>query len=363
LGWCPSGDCPEDATPAFTDVTHLIVHHSAGSNSASDWAAVVRSIYDFHVFSNGWDDIGYNWLVDPNGVIYQGRGDNVRGAHFCGTNSNTMGVCMMGDFTSVLPATAAVSSLEDLLAWKVCDIGVTADGTALHNGSGQNLMHISGHRDGCSTACPGDLFYPTLSDVRDSVKWLIDTECNDLTINAPTNMAAELGTGSQIEVTWDDNADNETGYQLERSANDNTNFSVIADLPANTTLYQDNVDPGLFYYYRAKATVGSAYSNYSNEGLYTPPSNAAFLLDENTIQVAPNPTAGQVAVSIENDFVGEMSLTVFNVMGQAVRPSLFFEKNKQHISMDVDMTGLAAGVYVFKITQNGRAGTVRVVRF
>ena len=72
--WCPDGSCPPNSSPDFTNVTHLIVHHSAGVNSAADWAAVVRSIWDFHVITRGWSDIGYNWLVAPTGVIYEGRG-------------------------------------------------------------------------------------------------------------------------------------------------------------------------------------------------------------------------------------------------------------------------------------------------
>ncbi|MBK9733882.1 MAG: hypothetical protein IPO92_02475 [Saprospiraceae bacterium] len=68
------------APAAYTDVTHLIVHHSAGTNVSSNWKGVVASIFDFHVFTNGWQDIGYNWLIDPEGVIYTGRGggDNVK---------------------------------------------------------------------------------------------------------------------------------------------------------------------------------------------------------------------------------------------------------------------------------------------
>ena len=65
--WCPAGDCPPHPNPEPTNVTHLIIHHSAGVNTSSDWAAVVRSIWDYHVNANGWSDIGYNWLVDPNG--------------------------------------------------------------------------------------------------------------------------------------------------------------------------------------------------------------------------------------------------------------------------------------------------------
>jgi N-acetylmuramoyl-L-alanine amidase-like protein/type IX secretion system substrate protein len=177
-GWCPSGDCPPGPAPTPTSVTHLIIHHSATANTASDWAAVVRSFWDWHVNVNGWDDIGYNWLIDPNGVVYEGRGDNILGAHFCGKNTGTMGVCVIGTFTDVLPTQAALDKLTDLLAWKACDADIAPEGAAVHASSGLNLHRISGHRDGCSTECPGDLFYPTIPSLRTAVKNYIENDCD-----------------------------------------------------------------------------------------------------------------------------------------------------------------------------------------
>lgn len=167
--WCPSGNCPVDATPAATTVTHLIVHHSAGVNTASDWSAIVRSIWDFHVNGNGWDDIGYNYLVDPNGVIYVGRGNDVRGAHFCGQNSNTMGTCVLGDFTSTTPTLAAHESLQELLAWKCQRSNIDPEAVTYHAGSNANLIGMAGHRDGCNTSCPGNAFYAIFGNCRQSV--------------------------------------------------------------------------------------------------------------------------------------------------------------------------------------------------
>jgi len=177
--WCPAGNCPPNPNPSFTDVTHLIVHHSATANTATSWAAVVRSFWDFHVNTNGWADIGYNWLIDPNGVVYEGRGDNVLGAHFCGTNGRTMGVCVIGDFTNVVPTQAALDQLRNLLAWKACNINADPLSTLLHTGSGLTLNRISGHRDGvCSTSCPGNMLYPLLPNIRQNVANHIAQVCS-----------------------------------------------------------------------------------------------------------------------------------------------------------------------------------------
>ncbi|MBK7408702.1 MAG: N-acetylmuramoyl-L-alanine amidase [Saprospirales bacterium] len=194
LGWCPSGNCPIDPTPQPTVVTHLIVHHSAGSNSSSDWSAVVRSIWDYHVNVNGWDDIGYNWLIDPNGVLYEGRGNDLQGAHFCGTNAGTMGICMLGTFTSVVPSNQSVGKLEKLLAWKCCDRNIDPEDFSFHPNSGLNLFNISGHRDGiCSTECPGDSLYARLPLIRTDVKDSIDA-C----LPSSTNEKLDLETATQV---------------------------------------------------------------------------------------------------------------------------------------------------------------------
>lgn len=169
LDWCPAGNCDEHPNPSYTNVTHIIIHHSAGSNNAADWAAVVRSIWDFHVITRGWSDIGYNWLIDPNGVIYQGRGNDVTGAHFCGTNTATMGVCMMGTFTDTTPKEDATESLKSLLAWKSCAEGIDPLEVSRHSGSNLSLNTITGHRVGCSTSCPGDAFFPVLGEIRAEV--------------------------------------------------------------------------------------------------------------------------------------------------------------------------------------------------
>ncbi len=183
--WCPNGNCPPNPAPSVTSVTHLIVHHSAGTNESSDWAAMVRSIWNFHVNVNGWSDVGYNWLIDPNGVVYEGRGDNILGAHFCGTNSGTMGVCVLGDFTNIEPTEAAKNSLVALLAWKSCDRNIDPLGSAFHAASSRNLQNISGHRDGCSTECPGNVLYPLLGSIRQGVVDFIANNCSIATAVKP----------------------------------------------------------------------------------------------------------------------------------------------------------------------------------
>ena len=174
--WCPSGNCPIDATPFPTTSTHVIVHHSAANTTSSDFAAVVRSYWDFHVNSNGWDDVGYNWLIDPDGVIYEGRGSGLQGAHFSCINGNTTGICMIGNYETATPTAAAIAALENFVAWEVCDKNIDPVGMDVHAPSSTAINNISGHLDGnglpnsCgSTVCPGANLYPLLADVRTAV--------------------------------------------------------------------------------------------------------------------------------------------------------------------------------------------------
>lgn len=167
-------------SPTYTNVTHLIVHHSDGSNTSSDWAATVRSIYNFHTGTNGWADIGYNWLIAPDGTLFEGRRANnqdVVGAHFCGTNGATMGVCMLGSYTSANITNTAKNTLVRTLAWKCCDKNIDPIATNLHSSSGLSLRRISGHRDGCATSCPGNTFYPNLSSIATEVNDYINGGC------------------------------------------------------------------------------------------------------------------------------------------------------------------------------------------
>ena len=177
-GW----GCPQAPwNPSTTNVTHLIVHHSAGANTSSDFAATVLSIWNSHTGTNGYSDIGYNWLIDPNGVIYEGRykssTENSTGAHFCGTNGGTMGVCMLGTYTTETATAAAKNALVRLLSWKVCERNIDPSATLFHSSSNLTINTISGHRQGCATECPGTLLYADLPAIRSAVQSYCENGC------------------------------------------------------------------------------------------------------------------------------------------------------------------------------------------
>ena len=179
LCWGPQGNHPAQSNPAFTDPSHIIVHHS-GDNLiwpvGTDFKLVVQAYWDQHVNTNGWSDIGYNWLIDRNGVIYEGRGDGVRGAHFSCMNQTTTGICLIGNFELEAPSEAALNKLKDLSAWEASDKDLDVLTPSRHNTSQLDLFPLSGHRDGnpspaphsCAsgTVCPGQNLYSLLPFAR-----------------------------------------------------------------------------------------------------------------------------------------------------------------------------------------------------
>lgn len=253
-GW----NCPQVSwSPITTVVTHLIVHHAAGTNVSSDWGAVVLGIWNFHTGTNGYSDIGYNWLIAPNGVLYEGRfkssTDNIQGAHFCGTNGNTMGVCMLGDYTSITISTAARNTLAQVFAWKACERNINPLLTSFHANSGLTINNISGHRDGCATQCPGNTFYPDLPGVRIDVNNIINgttpvTNINGLEefsinpnpVTTSALLTVKLNTVKEVQFQIL-SADGKLIYQSAKqmqSGLQRTELKMMNELPAGVYLLQ-----------------------------------------------------------------------------------------------------------------------------
>ena len=166
------------APPSYARTVQLgLVHHTAGSNSytASQSAAIVRGIEIYHVKGNGWNDIGYNFLVDKYGQVFEGRyggiDKNVIGAHAEGFNTGSFGVALLGTYQSVAPTAAAKTALVNLLAWRM-DIAHVDPLSTLTFTSGGNgrfsagtpvfLRAVSGHKDTGFTSCPGTAVYGML---------------------------------------------------------------------------------------------------------------------------------------------------------------------------------------------------------
>jgi hypothetical protein len=174
---------PPRAAPQYGEVQAAFVHHTVSSNdyTPEESPGIVLGIARYHRDSNGWNDIGYNFLVDQYGQVFEGRAGGVDqpviGAQAQGYNSVSSGIACIGTFTSVAQSEAGLEALAHLIGWKLSLHGVPTEGTVVvssrggasnryPSGTPVTLERIPGHRDGDSTSCPGDVLYGQLADLR-----------------------------------------------------------------------------------------------------------------------------------------------------------------------------------------------------
>jgi len=213
-------------TPSYASrIAFAVVHHTAGAvpTSKAQSAAIVRGIQSYHVRSNGWNDIGYNFLVDPFGQVFEGRKGGVAqavvGAHAQGFNTGSTGVAVLGTYESRGIAKAARAALVSLLAWKLdlAHVDPTSKLTWISGGNPKypagravSIRAVSGHRDTGPTACPGSALYGTLGSLAADVRALggakIFSPRATGSVGSPVRFSARLSTSLPWTVTVLDGA-------------------------------------------------------------------------------------------------------------------------------------------------------------
>ena len=179
-GWAPEFFLPQCIT----------IHHTA-MHCGPDRVGNLRSIFNYHANVLGWGDIGYHLVIDPDGVVYQGRrtaipdqpvfkfppivgiGPSVvTGGHTRDVNNGNIGISLLGDFTSYAPTAAAVGACIDVVRALSNAIGINPRTHVTYRnpvGGYQRVQRaVSGHRDWGGTSCPGNAFYPQLDFIRDT---------------------------------------------------------------------------------------------------------------------------------------------------------------------------------------------------
>lgn len=201
-GWSADECLRKAGYPAYGSrgVQVVFVHHTDDTNNytCADAPTLIRADYLYQVKSEGWDDIGYNFLVDKCGTIYEGRFGGyalpITGAQTYGFNTNSMGIAAIGTYTDAsggdasdspnagaTPSTAMLRSIAWLAAWKLGMSGINpATGKSVlpeggtepaseqkyATGTQVTFNAISGHRDGYATDCPGNQLYSDLAKIR-----------------------------------------------------------------------------------------------------------------------------------------------------------------------------------------------------
>ncbi len=321
--WCPDGDCPLDPTPVSNKAEFIIIHHTAGGNDAPDYDAVVRSYYRFHVETRGWDDIGYNYLISPEGVIYEGRGSELLGAHFCAQNTGTLGVGLIGDYSSVIPSTEILESAIDLSAYMSCLLNIEIPSMSFHSSSQMVLDHLSGHRDGCNTACPGDMLYSRLPDLRNEIVQLQDDSCFIEPI-----VLEIMQVDGQFTLEWSHNVTEEVAYKILFAQNIDDEFNAIDSVPVGVKQYffDPEAMPGWYQIQVASESSTHQCSNIVN------------------IEVT-SIVEWEILEDSKETFV------LYNVWGQVVREGNAFEIRSSMESLSIGNYWLVQGEKVIRITR------------
>src|SRR6478736_4404294 len=147
------------------------VHHTVNANdyTRAEVPGIIRSIYAYHTHARGWSDIGYNYVVDRFGRIWEGRYGGIDrpvvGAHTLNYNDYAFAMSAIGNYDVKEPTSAMVEAYGALFAWKLSLHGVNASSTSQLVGS-RSFAAINGHRDAAATACPGRYLYARLGDIR-----------------------------------------------------------------------------------------------------------------------------------------------------------------------------------------------------
>ena len=160
-----------DGRPSYGSISAGFVHHTVNANdySRGEVPGMIRSIYAYHTRSRGWSDIGYNFVVDKFGRIWEGRYGGVArpviGAHTLGYNEDSFAMSAIGNYETAHPSQAMLKAYGALFAWKLGLAGIDPMDRS-QNVNGDTFRAINGHRDAGSTACPGRYLYAKLPAIR-----------------------------------------------------------------------------------------------------------------------------------------------------------------------------------------------------
>ena len=242
--------------PSYSPTEQVFLHHTATASEPSDPEAIVRAIWEYHTNTLGWGDIGYNYILDHEGSIYEGRfgGDNVTAGHVFNYNRGSMGVALIGCFepdsetcnevnngSTEPPSQTAIDSMVDLLSWKTTKFDIDPEASdEFCNGAGDNcdsIPNIAAHRDAPGhgdNACNGELFYDMLPDIREDVATKNDDQ--------PWQFAAKQLTFD--EVTLDEESEHITlefknnGTETWVNAEDNAFILTTANPSGRSSIFE-----------------------------------------------------------------------------------------------------------------------------
>lgn len=289
----PSGEILTWPLQYMKKIRKIVVHHTDSEirdvngdhrMDNRDYKSMIRAIYRYHTVSRGWGDIGYNYIIDPLGNIYEGRygGDKVIGAHAMCYNNGSLGIAMIGNYQDDEVPEPALQALISLVSMKSKQYGIAPNGTSVFRG--KKLANIIGHKDVRPTACPGKNLYGLLPTVRERAALALRSgtfrESNLLVENLDYNAEA-LNDFSNLSLqpnerktltlrfrntgkkTWDNNT------WLHVALNNKDNARIVPVIEGKSFVAADmkesSVSPGKVGTFKVDVEAGYYAGNYSFE--------------------------------------------------------------------------------------------------
>jgi len=182
-------------------VSKIIIHHTATTKNLTNPKQAIRDIYYYHAVSRGWGDIGYNYLMDKNGNIYEGRagGEGVVGGHAGPGNVGSIGIALIGNYQEEEVPAVVINNLSTFIGKKIKYHNIKALGSSSFRG--KIMPNIFGHKDIMSTACPGEKLYSKMQEIRIKANNYAKTSKPEIADNKSGNTNKTTPKTSQNKIT------------------------------------------------------------------------------------------------------------------------------------------------------------------
>ena len=232
-------------------VSKFVIHHTATTKNLDDPKKAIRDIYYWHAITRGWGDIGYNFIIDTKGNVYEGRfgGDGVVGAHAGKSNVGSIGIAVLGNYEENEVPESVVSSIARLISVKAKKWGIDPAGSSTFRG--EKLPNIIGHRDVMSTTCPGGKLYDQLPAIRAMARGSFKPELIDSRRTVAQKQHDFSITKSPDFLQFDPGSEQEFTISIKNTGKVNwgsaTNLIVMNDgnaqkyLQASAAIQSDNI--------------------------------------------------------------------------------------------------------------------------
>ena len=353
------------AGPNYASTLRLaLVHHTAGANgyTAAQAPSIVRAIQLYHVKGNGWNDIGYNFLVDRFGTVYEGRyggiEKNVVGAHAEGFNTGSVGVAVLGEYSSLTVAAKARDSLAKLLAWRL-DLAHLDPASTQSFISGGNarfgaglpvfLRTVSGHRDTGFTDCPGTALYNLLTGIAGDVARIGLPKLYAPSVTGAVPGTVRFRARLSALLPWSVEVYDSTGLAVASGSG----FGAAVDW----TWDASTLAPGSYSYaIRSDDTVTAAEGVIGGGDLALAIGGLA--ADPETVSPNEDAIADATTITYTLNTAANVSVAVKDVLGVPVASIAKSWKRAGEHAVRFDPAPLADGIFRIELTANATGGRV-----